>query len=167
MGALMSTLSRAATAAAVVSLSAATVFGSSATASAGPINDKLLSLLSAGYTPAACTLAEPPSEQDPYRSRFNCGPNAMPGGPRSAVYSLYGSGAELTEALQAYSYAGAPLACPGQVDPGPIGWQNGLVVCTTTEGTPTLTWTKPTELLAVSASGPDIASLYAWWLTVR
>lgn len=167
----MFTLLRAARAGAVVCLSAATIFGSSATAAAGPINDKLLGMLSAGYTPADCTLAEPPAEADPYRSRFNCGPNAQPGGPRSAVYSLYGAGYEVTEALQAVAASGSPLACPGQVDPGAIGWQNGLVVCTTgrgpSEGAPTLTWTKSADLLLVSATGTDIASLYAWWLTAR
>jgi serine/threonine-protein kinase len=167
----MFTMQRAARAVAVVCLSIATVFGATGTAAAGPAsNEKLLGMLSGGYTAADCT----PSEQypeDPFRARFGCGANSQPGGPRSAIYSLYGAGFEVTEAFQAVAGSGSPLACPGQVDPGPIGWQNGLVVCTTargpSEGAPTLTWTKSADLLLVSVTGSDIASLYAWWLTAR
>jgi hypothetical protein len=167
----MFTMLRTVRAVAVVCLSAATVFGSTGTAAAGPSsNEKLLGLLSAGYTPADCT----PSDQypeDPFRARFGCGANGQPGGPRSAIYSLYGTGLDLTEAFQRYASSGSPLPCPGQVDPGPIGWQNGLVVCTTargpSDGAPTLSWTKSADLLAVSATGTDIASLYSWWLTAR
>ncbi len=30
-----------------------------------------------------------------------------------------------------------------------------------------LTWTKDADLVVVNAEGPDLASLYAWWLTAR
>ena len=30
-----------------------------------------------------------------------------------------------------------------------------------------LTWTNDADLLVVNAEGPDLASLYAWWLSAR
>jgi hypothetical protein len=120
----MFTLIRAARSVAVVCLSAATFFAASTTTTAAAVptsNDKLLAMLSGGYTPADCTVSN--RDPDPFRARLGCGPNTQPGGPRSAIYSLYATGADLTEALQSYASSGSPIACPGQVDPASIGWE--------------------------------------------
>jgi hypothetical protein len=31
----------------------------------------------------------------------------------------------------------------------------------------TLTWTADADLVVVNAEGPDLAALYAWWLSAR
>jgi hypothetical protein len=171
----MFTLIRAARAITIVCLSAVTLFGVSATATADPADnqandDKLFALISRGYTPADCQ-ASKPYPQDPFLARLGCGPNSQPGGPVGAIYSLYASTADLNNTFDNYVNSGAPLACPGTTDPGPTAWQSGMVVCSTargpSEGAPMLSWTKAGDLLVVSAMGSDLDSLYAWWLTAR
>jgi hypothetical protein len=35
------------------------------------------------------------------------------------------------------------------------------------ESQSTVTWTKDADLMVVNTVGPDVASLYAWWLSAR
>jgi hypothetical protein len=67
-------------------------------------------------------------------AKFGCGPNSQPGGPLGAIYTLYGNAADLNSAFdrQVHSYVSVP--CPGTTDPGPIAWQGGMVLCTTSRG---------------------------------
>ena len=172
----MSTLMRAARAVNLVCLSAAILFGVSATATADPTdnqanNDKLFAMLSGGYTPTDCQASRQYPE-DPFLARLGCGPNNQPGGPLRAVYSVYGSVADLDEAFNLIVGSGDPVPCPGTTDPGPIAWQGGIVLCATSHtqvdaGVPMLAWTKGADLLVVNVTGRDVAALYAWWLTAR
>jgi serine/threonine kinase PknH len=174
----MSTLIRAARAMTIVCLSAVIGFGQSPTATADPTgtqsnNDKLLGLLSGGYIPAECQ-ASKPIPGDPFLARQGCGPNDLPGGPSSAIYSLYGSVADLNNSFNVAVNSGTPVPCPGTTGPGPIAWQGGMVLCATSNqesdtGAPFMAWTRNADLLMVSAKpkGRDLAPLYAWWLTAR
>ena len=124
IGVAMSTLIRAARAMTILCLSAVILFGVSATATADPTdnqanNDKLFALLSVGYTPADCQAGKQYPE-DSFLARLGCGPNSQPGGPAGAIYSLYGSAADLNKTFNAYVNSGDPLACPGTTNPGPV-----------------------------------------------
>jgi hypothetical protein len=146
-----------------VCVSVVTFFGISATATADPPdnqanNDKLFALLSGGYTPADCQAGR----------GFGCGRNSQPGGPNAVTYSLYGNTADVNKTFNLY---GASIPCPGTTDPGPTAWPGGTMKCGhdfyphTSQSM--LTWTKDADLVVVNAEGPDLASLYAWWLTAR
>ncbi|MDT5260747.1 MAG: hypothetical protein QOD10_5827 [Mycobacterium sp.] len=146
--------------------------GIPATATADPTenqvnNDKLFVLLSGGYTRADCQAGKQYPE-DPFLARLGCGRNNRPGGPNAATYSLYGNIADLNTTFAHY---GASIPCPGTTDPGPIAWQGGLVKCAHDfyphQSQSMVTWTKDADLVVVNAEGPDLASLYAWWLSAR
>src|ERR1700692_3131183 len=130
IGVAMFTFVQGARAMTVVCLSAVTLFGTSATATADPTdnqanNDKLFALLSGGYTPADCHAGKQ-YPQDPFLARLGCGRNSQPGGPWAATYSLYGNPADLHKTFNQY---GTPIPCPGTTDPGPIPWQGGMMKC--------------------------------------
>jgi hypothetical protein len=170
----MFTMGAATRAIAAVFSSAAMLFVAMTTATADKGSqadiDKLISLLSGGYIPTDCIVGNQ-YPQDPFLARLGCGENSRPGGPRGAIYSLYGGGADLYDAFGHYVHSGSPLTCPGQSAPGPIPWEGGMVVCTTArgpdDGAPTLSWTNAANLMAATATGRDLASVYAWWLTAR
>ena len=149
-----------------------TFFGTSATTTADPTgtqanNDKLFGMLSGGYTPADCHAGKQ-YPQDPFLARLGCGRNSQPGGPNGATYSLYANVADLKKVFDQY---GASIPCPGATDPGPIAWQGGMMKCGHAfypqQSQSMVTWTKDADLVVVNAEGPDLASLYAWWLTAR
>jgi serine/threonine-protein kinase len=155
-----------------VCVSVVAFFGASATAAADPAdnqanNDKLLALLSGGYTAADCQAGKQYPE-DPFLARLGCGRNNQPGGPNAAIYSLYGNIADLNKTFNLY---GASIPCPGTTDPGPSAWQGGMVKCGhgfyPHASQSMLTWTRDADLVVVNAEGPDLASLYAWWLPAR
>ena len=149
-----------------------TFFGTAATAAADPAdnqanNDKLFALLSGGYAAADCQAGKQYPE-DPFLARLGCGRNSQPGGPNAATYSLYGNSADLNKAFNLY---GPSIPCLGTTDPGPGAWQGGMVKCGhdfyphTSQSM--LTWTRDADLVVVNVEGPDLASLYAWWLSAR
>jgi serine/threonine kinase PknH len=168
----MVTFGRGARALTAACVSVAALFGMSATATADPSdnqanNDKLFALLAGGYTPADCKAGKQYAE-DPFLARLGCGRNSQPGGPNSAIYSLYGNTADLNKAFGQY---GASIPCTGTADQGPTAWQGGMMKCGHSFYPHTsqymVTWTKDADLVVVNAEGPDVASLYAWWLTAR
>lgn len=158
---------------AVGCLSAATLFGISAPAAADPAsdqarNDELAALIPAGSTDCQIGRHYP---EDPFVARLGCGQNSRPGGPYSAVYSLYGSPADADTAFGLLAGSGSPVACPGAAGAQPVAWESGMVVCTTAsgprQGAPAVSWTKRSDLFVGSASGGDLTALYAWWLAAR
>lgn len=154
---------------AVGCLSAATLLVVSATAAADPAsNDKLAGLIPAGSADCQVSQLYP---EDPFLARLGCGQNSQPGGPYGAVYSLYGSPAGADTAFGRLAGSGNPVACPGAASAGPLKWGGGMVACTTAsgpqQGAPTVSWTKTAELFVGSATGNDLAALYAWWLAAR
>jgi len=153
-------------------VSIVTFFGTSATATADPAdnqanNAKLFALLSGGYTPADCQAGKQYPE-DPFLARLGCGRNSQPGGPNAATYSLYGNVADLNKTFDQY---GASIPCPGTSNPGPTAWPGGMVKCGhgfyPQQSQSMVTWTRAADLVVVNAQGPDLASLYAWWLSAR
>jgi hypothetical protein len=172
IGVAMFTFVQRARAMTVVCLSAVTLFGTSATATADPTdnqanNDKLFALLSGGFTPADCQ-AGPQSPQDPFLARVVCHHQHVSSGPYGAIYSLYGNPADLSQAFNQY---GAPIPCPGTTDPGPIPWQGGIMKCghdfyPQTAGF-IVTWTRDADLVLANVDGRDLTDLYGWWLAAR
>lgn len=149
------------------SISVVALFGALTTAAADPSdnqanNDKLFAMLSGGLTPADCKAGKQ-YPQDPFLARLGCDRNPQLGGPKAVIYSLYGNRADLDKTFD-ISY-GPAIPCPG-----PIDVQGGRAKCghiSYPQGMFELTWTKDADLVVVSADGPDLASLYAWWLTAR
>ena len=155
-----------------VRISVVTLFGASATATADPAdnqanNDKLFPLLSGGFTPADCQ-ASPQSPEDPFLARVFCHHQHVSSGPYGAIYSLYGNPADLRQAFNQY---GAPIACPGTTDPGPIPWQGGIMKCGhdfyPQTGGFIVTWTRDADLVLANVDGRDLTDLYGWWLAAR
>ena len=149
--------------------SAAALLGVSATAAADPTSDdRLAGLIPAGS--ADCQVSQPYPE-DPFLARLGCGQNSRPGGPYSAVYSLYGSPADADTAFSRLAGSGDPVACPGAAGAEAVSWGGGMVVCTTAsgprQGAPTVSWTKAADSFVGSATGNDLAALYAWWQAAR
>lgn len=165
----MSILITAARFVAIACLLVVTLIGGSTTATAQPDdqanNDKLFAMLSGGYTPADCQAGKQYPE-DPFLARLGCGPNSQEGGPTGATYSLYGSAADMNTVFT--RRLGDPIACSETTGAGPVAWPGGMVQCSHNSRAGTaLSWTRDTDLLVVVASGPDVASLYNWWLTAR
>lgn len=145
-------------------------FGTSATATADPAdnqanNNKLFALLSGGYTAADCQAGKQYPE-DPFLARIGCG--RKPGGPNAATYSLYGNIADLNKAFGQY---GPSIPCPGTTDPGPTAWQGGMMKCGhdfyPQQSQSMLTWTRTADLVVANVEGPDLATVYSWWLGAR
>ncbi|MDT5255793.1 MAG: hypothetical protein QOD10_873 [Mycobacterium sp.] len=171
IGVVMFNLIRAARATTVACLSAVTILGVSATATAQPgdnkaNNDKLFAMLSGGYTPPYCVAGK---LYDAAIARLGCGP--LPGGPSGSVWSLYSNVADANNDFGKLANSGSPLPCPGTTDTAPVAWPGGMVSCRTArgpnDGAPTLAWSRSADSLVVSASGHDLAALYSWWLGAR
>ena len=151
-----------------VCVSAVTFFGAPATATADPTdNNKLFALLLWGLHPGRVPGWQAVS-RGPFPRTARLRPQHSARRPNAATYSLYGNIADLNKTFNQY---GASIPCPGTTDPGPIAWQGGMVKCGhdlyPQQSQSMLTWTKNADLLVVNAEGPDLASLYAWWLSAR
>lgn len=165
----MSMLITAARTLAIASLLIVTIIGGTTTARADPDsqvdNDKLFAMLPGGYTPADCQASKQYPE-DPFLARLGCGPNSQEGGPAGATYSLYATDAGMNAAFD--KRLGEPIACSETTGPGPVSWPGGMVQCSYNSRAGTaLSWTRNADLLVGVVSGPDVGTLYNWWLTAR
>ena len=154
---------------AVGCLSAVTLIGASATAAADSPDDETL----AGLVPAGsgdCQVSNLYPE-DPFIARVGCGQNGAPGGPYSAVYSLYGNPAGVDATFGRLAATGDPVPCPGATGPEPTAWGGGMVACAVAtgprQGASTVSWTKAGDVFVGSATGNDLDALYTWWLGAR
>lgn len=139
---------------------------SSAPARPGPA--ELAGMLPAGYPPGTCT---PSPLADPTAAAvLSCGPNADPGGPVSATYSLARTPQALQAALQHVIGSAHAVICPGNIR-SPGAWRHlatpnvvqGTLMCAIDAAGPVLAWTNDPHLLLVTARSPSLDQLYTWW----
>ncbi|HEY0228557.1 MAG TPA: serine/threonine protein kinase [Mycobacterium sp.] len=102
-------------------------------------------------------------------AELDCGQNADPSGPASAVYRLYGYGQALDGEFKAFIKDVSQTPC---VDGGqtPMTWTQGQTsgqeACGTENGVATITWTTNGKnvLGSIRSSNTDINALRQWWL---
>ncbi len=117
---------------AIAAAIAAATVGVAPTATADPMAD-LTRMLPAGYSGDSCR----PAERAGALAAVNCRDNALPGGPTSATYWLFGDRNAMNDAFTAYlnSPARAAAACPGMTSSDPIalvgadGTRYGSIAC--------------------------------------
>jgi hypothetical protein len=141
-------------------------------APAGGFSDaeqRILGMLPAGYTAAACTRAAItfPSAI----ASLDCSQSSTSGSPTFARFTLYDDLDALIGDFQSTADGMAVAVCPGQntspgiwtpaPDPGRIG---GGIVCGSVQDRPSIAWTRDARLLLATVNGgPDLNSLYQWW----
>ncbi len=131
---------------------------------------RLLSLLPAGYLAGSCTpVADPPAGAV---ASMQCGQNAKPNGPTRARYTLFADAATVADHFQQIVSSESKLMpCPGDTN-APTTWHYnatpdqvaGKVACGTYKEAPDLAWTKDAALILGDATGPDLRQLHQWWL---
>jgi serine/threonine-protein kinase len=164
------------TATALISLATLAGTGFAVPASAAPaFNDpasvnKLMTLLSKGYTGADCK----PVNTGDHRAiaKISCGPNHDPGGPAAEEWYLYSSVADMNAAFQddiaantvlpfpdgkkgpaAWSYSQSPNVTAGQSMV--LKWPNGAI---------NLEWTRESAMsIGTAVPAGDMAGLVKWW----
>jgi hypothetical protein len=102
-------------------------------------------------------------------AEIDCGQNADPSGPASAVYQLLGHGEALASEFNASIKAVSQTPC---VDGGqtPMTWQQGQTTgqeaCGTQNDVATITWTTDGKnvLASIRSSNTDVNALRQWWL---
>lgn len=134
---------------------------------------KLAGILPAGYSADICTPAIPNS--DLAASAVSCGPNADPGGPPTATYTLARNRGTLQALFGRKVATATAVLCPGNIQsPGP--WRRpanstaprGTVFCGLRNGRPLVAWTTDDKLLvgtveAQARDSPTLDQLYTWW----
>jgi hypothetical protein len=135
---------------------------------------KLRTLLPPGYGPSACTAVDPEGD---VTATVRCAANSDPGGPQSAIFSVFGDAAALRAAFAKAAVDNSVVVCPGNIQsPGP--WRRnsapqqpaGDLLCALTPShTPIVVWTSTRDLLLAEITGElpatSLSGLYAWWTT--
>lgn len=133
---------------------------------------KVIEMLPPGFRPGTCSAAD--TVDGGGVATLVCGPNADPGGPQSASYTLYPSQAALDGAFDAVVRRSRQLVCPGNIQ-SPGDWRRkaspqkaaGILFCGNQNGQSTIIWTDTDRLLLSSVqSSPSEAALealYKWW----
>lgn len=124
-----------------------------------------------GYSGSSCTVNDDAAE-----ASVDCGPNADPGGPQTATYTLYASQQALNQAFVSTIAGFDRVTCPGNIQsPGP--WRRnaaptkvaGTLFCGTRAGQAAVIWTSDEQSLLnitqAGAQGPTLDQLYLWWGT--
>ncbi|MFN6548177.1 hypothetical protein [Mycolicibacterium nivoides] len=125
-----------------------------------------------GYSEISCKPAS--GSVDP---SLTCGPNAHPGGPRSATYTIYPNRQALSQAFAAAIATYSRVNCPGNIQsPGP--WSRnairdkaaGTLFCGIRAGQgAAIVWTDDAKYMLHIAEtvthGTTLDQLYSWWGT--
>jgi serine/threonine kinase PknH len=133
--------------------------------------DKLYGVLPPGYNSTLCTPSATPVPQA--LATVDCNQLDVAGGPSSAHFSLFPDANSLASQFQDVVNDDAVSPCPGSID-SPFAWHNdatpafsaGSLVCGSHNDVANLAWTKNDVLLLGSVEGPDLDSLYGWWLSL-
>jgi hypothetical protein len=128
----------------------------------------LIGVLPHGYSADNCTPITPSGSAI---AAVHCAASTDPGGPTQAVFALYTTPADTEDAFRATTGDDALTACPDN-EPSPGTWHYnatpdqvaGSIACGTYNGQTELIWTDHSKLLTAVVEGPDITSLYRWWL---
>lgn len=125
--------------------------------------------LAKGYSLSNCQPAAADKLTFLSLAEIDCGQNADPSGPASAVYRLLGHGEALAAEFKAFIKDVSQTPC---VDGGqtPMTWQQGQTTgqeaCGTQNGVATITWTTEGKnvLASIRSSNTDVKALRQWWL---
>ncbi|OBI29063.1 serine/threonine-protein kinase [Mycolicibacter sinensis] len=109
-------------------------------------------------------------------AEVRCTANTDPGGPTSAIYTMYADRAALRAAFDALVRSSSAVTCPGQIQsPGPWrhgttppGKSDGMLMCSIGRGgVSEVSWTNDASLVLshgqVDASPTGLERLFAWW----
>jgi serine/threonine kinase PknH len=144
---------------------------STQTTTASSALDNLYSVLPAGFSATSCGPSDNPNPQA--LATVDCGQPDQGGGPTSARFSLFADANSLATRFQDGVNDDAVSQCPGSID-SPRSWHYdatpafaaGSLVCGTNNNAPDLMWTKDDVFLLGDVQGPDLPSLYQWWLSL-
>jgi len=144
---------------------------STPTPTASSALDNLYRVLPPGYNATSCGPSDDPTPQA--LATVNCGAPEGASGPTNARFSLFADANALASQFQDGVNADAASQCPGSID-SPRSWSYdatpafnaGSMVCGTHNNAPVLMWTKNDVLLLGQVQGPDLSSLYGWWLSL-
>jgi serine/threonine kinase PknH len=144
---------------------------SAQTTTASSALDNLYSVLPAGFSATSCGPSDNPNPQA--LATVDCGQPDQGGGPTSARFSLFADANSLATRFQDGVNDVAVSQCPGSID-SPRSWHYdatpafaaGSLVCGTNNNAPDLMWTKDDVFLLGDVQGPDLPSLYQWWLSL-
>jgi serine/threonine kinase PknH len=133
--------------------------------------DKLHSVLPPGYNASNCGPSNDPTPSA--LATVDCGQPDGAGGPTSARFSLFADTNALASQFQDAVNGDEVSKCPGSID-SPRSWHYeatpafdaGTLVCGTHNNMPDLMWTKNDVLLLGDVQGPDLSTLYGWWLSL-
>jgi hypothetical protein len=125
--------------------------------------------LAKGYSLSNCQPAAADKLTFLSLAEIDCGQNADPSGPASAVYRLLGHGEALAAEFKAFIKDVSQTPC---VDGGqtPMTWQQGQTTgqeaCGTQNDVATITWTTDGKnvLASIRSSNTDVNALRQWWL---
>jgi hypothetical protein len=162
---------RAATAAALMGSFALAASGTAtADPNAGSSSDinTLAGSLAKGYSLSNCQPAAADKLTFLSLAEIDCGKNADPSGPASAVYRLLGHGEALAAEFKALIKDVSQTPC---VDGGqtPMTWQQGQATgqeaCGTQNDVATIAWTTEGKnvLASIRSSNTDVNALRQWW----
>jgi hypothetical protein len=175
----MSHLSNTLRAVAAAALMSGFTFAVATTATADPPNtgtpadvNTLAGSLSKGYGLNNCTPQQLTESGE--LAELICEQSPDPSGPRGALYALFSNGNDLAASFSATIRDVSLTAC-GDSGPSRATWQDssgqiaGQVACGTYKNDATLTWTTDSKntLGHITASNPDVNSLYEWWRANR
>jgi hypothetical protein len=125
--------------------------------------------LAKGYSLSNCQPAAADKLTFLSLAEIDCGQNADPSGPASAVYRLLGHGEALAAEFKAFINDVTQTPC---VDGGqtPMTWTQGQTTgqeaCGIQNGVATITWTTDGKnvLASIRSSNTDVNALRQWWL---
>ena len=135
--------------------------------------NRLLTLLPAGYPPGACKPEGKPMAGA--IASFKCGQNTDANGPTVATYGLFPDLKGLKDALTGFMGGDTIVKCPGGKDSPGTWWHNkdpntvlGQIACGTDKGSePQVMWTNQQTmvfgLVTGRSQGPNLDQLYKWW----
>ena len=140
------------------------------TPTATPLDD-LYRVLPPGYNATGCGPSDDPTPQA--LATVDCGAPDGASGPTNAKFSLFADANALASQFQDAVNADSVGQCPGSID-SPRSWSYGdtpafaagSLVCGTHNNAPVLMWTKDDALLLGQVQGPDLSTLYGWWLSL-
>ena len=140
------------------------------TTTANDYEAKLRTLVPTGYASNACQAVIPPAPDA--LATMDCGQSSVPGGPKTARYSVFPDLATLNGQFSGTIKEDNPLfACPSNSAPSPTTWHTnatpdkaeGQIACGLYNNGPDLVWTKESGLFLGAVQGAKIEDLYKWW----
>ncbi|MEB3061486.1 serine/threonine-protein kinase [[Mycobacterium] zoologicum] len=131
---------------------------------------RLLKLLPAGYPEGTCKSTQP---LDGAIAAMTCGRNVDPGGPPSAIYSLFEDAEAMRQSFDNTTHSSTVVECPNKIlSPG--AWhaansqeKSGMLLCANRQGAPLLAWSNEKHLVIGSVRSehntPSLEQIYSWW----